>query len=105
MEDGDHLANEGADADGRYPGRDASPNVAGAATAGQVPAQSSSFSAAGGHGVSSSQCGTKSTVTEAQKYLAAFDSPRYRLLDSIYGIRRGNRLANAARSDHLDQLS
>jgi hypothetical protein len=35
VEDGDHLMNEGADPDGRYPGRDASPNVAGAAIAGE----------------------------------------------------------------------
>jgi len=55
--------------------------------------------------VSSSQYGAKSTVAEAQKYPAAFDSVRYCLFDSIYRIRRGRRLANAAGSDHLDQLS
>ena len=45
-----------------------------------------------------------SPVTEAQKYPAALDSVRDCLFDSIYGIGCGNRLANAAGPDHLDQL-
>jgi hypothetical protein len=46
-----------------------------------------------------------SPVTEAQKNPAAFDGVRYRLFDPIDGIGRGNRLADAAGADHLDQLS
>jgi len=46
-----------------------------------------------------------SPVTEAQKNPAALDSVRDCLFDAIYGIGRGNRLANADGPDHLDQLA
>jgi hypothetical protein len=45
-----------------------------------------------------------SSVTEAQKNPAALDSVRDCLFDPIDGIGRGNRLANAAGPDHLDQV-
>jgi hypothetical protein len=46
-----------------------------------------------------------SPVTEAQKNPAALDGVRYCLFDSIDGIGRGNRLANATGPDHLYQLA
>jgi hypothetical protein len=46
-----------------------------------------------------------SPVTEAQENPAALDGVRDGLLDLIYGIGRGNRLANAAGPDHLDQIA
>jgi hypothetical protein len=46
-----------------------------------------------------------SPVTEAQENPAALDGVRDGLLDLIYGIGRGNRLANAAGPDLLDQLA
>jgi hypothetical protein len=59
----------------------------------------------GGARVSFLELWRNSPITEAQKNPGALDSVRYCLFDSIDGIGRGNRLANAAGPDHLDQLA